>query len=150
MEIILLCEVENCGRFGDRVKVKRGFARNYLVPQHKAVLATKENIAYFELQRAELEAKSAKTIAEARARASAINELGNLSIAAKAGSEGKLFGSIGARDIAKAVSDAGIPVTKDEVRLLHGSLRTVGEHEVHFKINGVSAQLKITVVAEEA
>lgn len=150
MEVILLDEIENFGQLGDKVKVKRGFARNFLLPKGKAVLATKKNMAYFDERRSELESKAAKAIEEAKSRACAINELASLTIASKAGSEGRLFGSIGTRDIAKSLSDAGIPVMKNEVRLLNGFLRTLGEHEVHFKIyNGVFAQLKVIIISED-
>lgn len=149
MEIILLDKVANLGSLGDQVNVKAGYARNYLVPQGKAVPATKKNVEYFEARRAELEAKLASVLSAAEARAAKIVELANVTIASKAGDEGKLFGSIGTRDIADAVTAAGVEVVKSEVRLPEGALRTTGEHEVTFQLHSeVFAKLIVTVVAE--
>ena len=117
MQVILLDKVANLGSLGDQVNVKAGYARNFLVPQGKAVPATKKNVEFFEARRAELEAKLADVLAAANARAEAINALGTVTIASKAGDEGKLFGSIGTRDIADAVTAAGVKVAKSEVRL---------------------------------
>ena len=110
MEVILLENISNLGGLGDKVNVRAGFGRNYLVPKGKAVPATASNVADFEVRRAELEAAAAATLAAAEARAETINALGLISIPANAGEEGKLFGSIGTRDIADAVTAAGCEV----------------------------------------
>ena len=144
MQVILLDKVANLGSLGDQVNVKAGYARNFLVPQGKAVPATKKNIEFFEARRAELEAKLAEVLAAANARAEKINALETVTIASKAGDEGKLFGSIGTRDIADAVTAAGV-----EVRLPNGVLRTTGEHEVSFQVHSeVFAKVIVNVVAE--
>ncbi|WP_294904337.1 50S ribosomal protein L9 [Tatumella sp. UBA2305] len=148
MQVILLDKVTNLGNLGDQVNVKSGYARNFLVPQGKAVPATKTNIEFFEARRAELEAKQAETQAAANARAEKINALGTVTINSKAGDGGRLFGSIGARDIADAVNAAGVEVAKSEVRLPEGVLRSVGEYEVNFQVHSdVVAKLVINVVA---
>ena len=147
MQVILLDKVANLGSLGDQVNVKAGYARNFLVPQGKAVPATKKNV--FEARRAELEAKLAEVLAAANARAEKINALETVTIASKAGDEGKLFGSIGTRDIADAVTAAGVKVAKSEVRMPNGVLRTTGEHEVDFQVHSeVFAKLVVNVVAE--
>ncbi|MDF7680017.1 50S ribosomal protein L9 [Enterobacteriaceae bacterium ESL0689] len=149
MQVILLDKVANLGSLGDQVNVKAGYARNYLVPQGKAVPATKKNIEYFEARRAELEAKLAATLAAANARAEAINALASVIITSKSGDEGKLFGSIGTRDIADAITAAGVEIAKSEVRLPNGVLRTTGEHVVHFQVHSeVFAELVVNIVAE--
>jgi len=149
MQIILLDKVANLGSLGDKVDVKAGYARNYLVPLGKAVPATKKNVEFFEARRAELEAKLADVLAVAEGRAEKINSLVTVTIASKAGDEGKLFGSIGTRDIAQAVTAAGVEVMKSEVRLPNGVLRTVGEHEVHFQVHSdVFAKLNVNIIAE--
>ena len=148
MQVILLDKVANLGTLGDQVNVKAGYARNFLVPQGKAVPATKKNVEFFEARRAELEAKLADVQSAATARAEKINELGTVTITSKAGDEGKLFGSICARDISDAVTAAGVEVAKSEVRLPNGVLRTTGEHEVSFQVHReVFAQLNVKVVA---
>ena len=149
MEIILLENISNLGALGDKVNVKAGFGRNYLVPQGKAVPATAGNIANFETRRAELEASAATTLAGAEARAATINALGLISIPANAGEEGKLFGSIGTRDISEAVTAAGCEVDKSEVRLPEGALRQLGEYEIAIQVHGeVLAAVAIAVVPE--
>jgi large subunit ribosomal protein L9 len=149
MEVILLDKVENLGGIGDKVKVKPGYARNYLLPQGKAARATAENVAEFEARRAELEAKAAAVIADAKARAEKIEGLA-LTIRAKAGSEGKLFGSVGPVDIAEAAEAAGVTIERSEIRLAEGPLRAVGEHEVEVHLHSeVSVPIKVTVEAEE-
>jgi large subunit ribosomal protein L9 len=149
MQVILLDKVANLGSLGDQVNVKAGYARNFLVPQGKAVPATKKNVEFFEARRADLEAKLADVLSAAEARATKINELGSVTIASKSGDEGKLFGSIGTRDIADAVTAAGVEVAKSEVRLPNGVLRTTGEHEVEFQVHSdVFAKLNVVVVAE--
>ncbi|BBG60324.1 50S ribosomal protein L9 [Providencia rustigianii] len=149
MQVILLDKVANLGSLGDQVNVKSGYARNFLVPQGKAVPATKKNIEFFEARRAELEAKLADVLAAAQARAAAVTALGSVTLASKAGDEGKLFGSIGTRDIADAITAAGVKVAKSEVRLPNGVLRTTGDHEVHFQLHSdVFAELNVIIVAE--
>jgi large subunit ribosomal protein L9 len=149
MAVILLENISNLGGLGDKVNVKPGFGRNYLVPQGKAVPATASNIAEFEARRAELEAAAAATLAAALARAEAINALGLISIAANAGEEGKLFGSVGTRDIADAVTAAGCEVDKSEVRLPEGALRELGEFEIAIQVHGdVFAAVAIAVIPE--
>ncbi|MGQ7949750.1 50S ribosomal protein L9 [Providencia huashanensis] len=149
MQVILLDKVANLGSLGDQVNVKSGYARNFLVPQGKAVPATKKNIEFFEARRAELEAKLADVLAAAQARAAAVTALGSVTLASKAGDEGKLFGSIGTRDIADSVTAAGVAIAKSEVRLPNGVLRTTGDHEVHFQLHSdVFAELNVIIVAE--
>lgn len=149
MEVILLDKVENLGGIGDKVKVKPGYARNYLLPQGKATRATAENVAEFEARRTELEAKAAAIISDAQARAEKISGL-KLVIAAKAGSEGKLFGSIGPADIAEAAEAAGVTIERSELRLADGPLRTIGEYEIEVHLHAeVSASITVTVEAEE-
>jgi len=150
MEVILLQKIANLGDIGDRVKVKPGFGRNYLLPGGKATLATAENIARFESRRAELEAKAAKELDSAKTRAAALEGF-KLSITAKAGNEGKLFGSIGTSDIAEACQKAGHRIERAEVRLPDGPIRMVGEHLVALHLHSdVDVQLPLTVVAEES
>ena len=149
MEVILLDKVENLGGIGDKVNVKPGYARNYLLPQGKAARATPENIAEFEARRAELEAKAAGVIADAKARAEKIEGLA-LTILAKAGSEGKLFGSVGPVDIAEAAEAAGVTIERSEIRLAEGPLRAVGTHEVEVHLHSeVSVPITVTVEGEE-
>jgi len=149
MEVILLENISNLGALGDKVNVKAGFGRNYLVPHGKAVPATASNIAEFEARRADLEAAAAATLAAAEMRAEAINALGLISIAANAGEEGKLFGSVGTRDIAEAITAAGCEVDKSEVRLPEGALRDLGEYEIAIQVHGdVFAAVAIAVIPE--
>jgi large subunit ribosomal protein L9 len=149
MEVILLQKVANLGNIGDRVKVKPGFGRNYLLPQGKAALATAANVAKFEERRADLEKRAADDVAAARTRAARL-EGHALTITAKVGGEGKLFGSIGTADIAEALSADGIEVERSEVRLPGGPIRLVGEHHVKVHLHSdVEVDLTVTVVAEE-
>jgi large subunit ribosomal protein L9 len=149
MEVILLQKIANLGDIGERVKVKPGFGRNYLLPGGKATLATPENIAKFESRRAELEAKAAAELGSARTRAAALEGF-SISITAKAGSEGKLFGSIGTADIAEACAKAGHAIERAEVRLPGGPIRMVGEHTVTLHLHGdIDVSVPVTVVAEE-
>ncbi|SNC58692.1 50S ribosomal protein L9 [Sodalis endosymbiont of Henestaris halophilus] len=149
MQVILLNKFNNLGDLGDQVDVKAGYARNYLFPQGKAVPATHKNVKHFETLRAELEAKLANIHAIAEARASKINELGSVTITSKAGYEGKLFGSIGTRDIADAITAAGVNVVKNEVRLPNGVLRTTGDHNVKIQVHSeVFVTLKVVIVAK--
>jgi large subunit ribosomal protein L9 len=149
MEIILLQKVANLGQIGDRVKVKSGYARNFLVPTGKATLATAANIAKFEEQRAVLEAKAHADLAAAQARAEAFANF-KLELKAKAGTEGKLFGSIGTSDIAEAAVKAGYPITRSEVRMPTGPIRTVGDHQVQLHLHtDVDVALVVSITAEE-
>ena len=149
MQVILLDKIAHLGKVGDQVNVKSGFARNYLIPQGKAVMATKANIEHFEARRAELEEKAAQALAAAVDRAARLEALGSVTIASKAGDEGRLFGSIGTRDIADAITAKGVEVAKSEVRLPNGLIRTLGEHEVTFQFNGeVFSHLNVIIVAE--
>lgn len=148
MDIILLQRIKNLGKLGDKVSVKAGYGRNFLIPQGKAVAATESNTAAFEARRAELEKAEAEVLATAQARADQLNEV-NIVITAKAGDEGKLFGSIGTRDIADAITAAGVKVSKSEVRLPEGALRNVGAYEVSVQLHSeVFATAKVQVVAE--
>ena len=128
MQVILLDKIAHLGKVGDQVNVKSGFARNYLIPQGKAVMATKANIEHFEARRAELEEKAAQALAAAVDRATRLEALGSVTIASKAGDEGRLFGSIGTRDIADAITAKGVEVAKSEVRLPNVLIRTVCDH----------------------
>jgi len=149
MDVILLQKVANLGNIGDRVKVRSGFGRNYLLPQGKATLATPTNVAKFEARRVELERLAQEQLASAQQRAGALEGF-KLTITAKAGTEGKLFGSIGTADIAEACTRSGHAVARSEVRLPHGPLRTVGEHTVALHLHAdVDLTLPVTIVAEE-
>src|SRR5450631_1202486 len=149
MDIIILQKVANLGNIGDRVKVKSGFGRNFLLPQGKATLATPDNIKRFESRRADLEKVAHDHLSSAEQRAKALKEF-KLVIPAKAGTEGKLFGSIGTADIAEAATKAGMPVARSEVRLPGGPLRMVGEHIVHLHLHAdVDTPVTVVVVAEE-
>ncbi len=148
MEVILLDKVGKLGAIGDKVSVKAGYGRNYLLPQGKAVAATAKNIADFEERRAGLEAAAAAKIAEATARAEKLAEL-TVTIAANAGDEGRLFGSIGTRDIADAITAAGVSVAKSEVRLPQGVLRETGAYEIDVQLHAEVVQaVKLNVIAE--
>lgn len=149
MEIILLDKVENLGDLGDKVKVRSGYARNYLIPQGKAKFATAENVAEFEARRAELEkaAADAQTAAETRkARLDGVT----VTIPARVGAEGKLFGSVGPADIAEAAEQQGVELERREIRMPAGPLREVGEHEIELVLHSdVHAAIKVLVVPEE-
>ncbi|WP_426359753.1 50S ribosomal protein L9 [Pseudocolwellia sp. HL-MZ19] len=149
MEVILLDKIAKLGGLGDKVTVKSGYARNYLLPKGKAVFASSANVEHFEARRAELEAKLAEALTAAEARAVKLTELAEVTIASKAGEEGKLFGSIGTRDIADAISEAGVAVVKAEVRLPLGSIRETGEFDIVIHLhNDVDSSIKIIVIAE--
>lgn len=148
MDVILLQRIKNLGKLGDKVSVKAGYGRNFLIPQGKAVSATQANTAAFEARRAELEAQEAALLTSAQTRAEKLNEV-NVVITAKAGDEGKLFGSIGTRDIADALTASGIEVDRAEVRLPNGALRHTGEFHVAIQLHhDVTAEVLVTVVAE--
>nr|VFJ55344.1 MAG: LSU ribosomal protein L9P [Candidatus Kentron sp. FW]VFJ56302.1 MAG: LSU ribosomal protein L9P [Candidatus Kentron sp. FW] len=148
MEIILLGKAENLGDLGDTVKVKPGYARNHLIPKGKAVLATPENVAVFEARRAELEKEQADILARAQTRAEQINGF-IVHIPAKAGDEGRLFGSIGAKEIAAAATGAGVEIEREEIRLPLGPLRRTGEQEIAVHLHpDVEAIMTVDVVSE--
>jgi large subunit ribosomal protein L9 len=148
MQVILLEKVGRLGNLGDQVNVKPGYGRNFLLPFGKAVAATKENIAEFEKRRAELEAAAAERRSSAETRAAKLAELA-VTIAANAGDEGKLFGSVGTRDIADAISAAGVAVEKSEVRLPNGVIRETGEFQIDVQLHSdVTQTITLRVVAE--
>ncbi len=150
MEVILLENIENLGSVGDKVSVKSGFARNYLVPQAKAKIATAENLAEFEARRAELEKAAAEAKATAEARKQAIDALGVIEVTARVGSEGKLFGSIGVADVCDAIATLGETVEKSEIRMPEGALRVMGEHIVDIHLyTDIDTQVTINIIAEE-
>ena len=150
MEVILLDKIGRLGGLGDKVKVKGGFARNYLIPEGKAVMATKENIKKFDERRAEFEAKVAQELADAQARGQKLTELASVEISSKAGDEGKLFGSVGTRDIADALTAAGVAVHKSEIRLSTGVFRAVGEYPVVIQLHpDVKVTVTVNVVPEK-
>ncbi len=148
MEIILLEKVTNLGNLGDKVTVKPGYGRNYLIPQGKAVVATAARLAEFEQRRADLEKKAAEQVAAAQARAATIEAL-KLVIRQKAGDEGRLYGSVSARDIAEAATQAGVAIEKSEVRLPTGPLRILGDYEIRIQLHGdVTAVLALNLQPE--
>ena len=149
MDIILLQKVANLGNIGDRVKVKSGYGRNFLLPKGKATLATPDNVKKFEARRAELEKIAREQLQDAEKRAAAFKDF-KLEITAKAGTEGKLFGSIGTADIAEKSTAAGHTLARAEVRLPTGPLRTVGEHVVALHLHtDIDVQLPVVITAED-
>jgi large subunit ribosomal protein L9 len=149
MDVILLQKVANLGTIGDRVKVKSGYGRNYLLPSGRATLATAANVARFELRRAELEKLAGEELGSAEQRAESLREF-RVTITAKAGSEGKLFGSVGTADIAEACTAAGQKVNRSEVRLPTGPIRQVGEHQVTLHLHtDVEVAIIVIIAAEE-
>ncbi|MFC3606844.1 50S ribosomal protein L9 [Stutzerimonas tarimensis] len=147
MEIILLEKIANLGNLGDKVNVRGGYARNYLLPQRKATIASAENIATFEARRAELEKQAADKKSSAETRSAQLAEL-EVTITASAGDEGKLFGSIGTADIADALTASGVEVAKSEVRLPNGTIRQVGEYDVAVHLHtDVEATVRVIVIA---
>ena len=150
MQLILLQKVVNLGNLGDKVTVKPGYGRNFLVPQGKAVPATATNLAEFEARRAEYEAKAKASLDGAEGRRARL-EGASVTISANASTEGKLYGSVGPRDIADALTKAGMPVEKSEVVMGEGPLRLVGEFEVLVHLHAdVEAPVKVVVVADAA
>ena len=148
MEVILLEKVGKLGGLGDRVTVKGGYARNFLLPQGRAVLANESNVAEFETRRADLEKAEKEQLDTATARAEGLNQK-VVAITAKAGDEGKLFGSVGTRDISEAAEAAGLTLDKSEVRLPEGPLRTTGEHEVQCQVHAeVFASITVVITGE--
>jgi len=149
MEVILLEKVHKLGDLGDQVKVKPGYGRNFLIPSGKAVSATQDNIAKFEARRTELESQQQNNLDEATARAEKLNGV-SVTISRKAREEGKLYGSVGTADIADAVTQAGVDLSRNEVHLPDGPLHTTGEHEISISLPAdVEAKVKVIVVAEE-
>lgn len=149
MQVILLEKIGRLGDIGDQVDVKSGFGRNFLVPQGKAVPATPKNIAMFEERRAELEAASAEKLTAAKGRAKLIEQMSEISIAANASEEGKLFGSVGTREIADAVTAAGQEIEKAEVLMPEGVIREIGEYDIDLQLHAdVTASVKLIISAE--
>jgi large subunit ribosomal protein L9 len=151
MEVILLEKVANLGGLGEKVSVKSGFGRNYLIPQGKAVFASAENIRVFEERRAELEKQAAEKLAAAESRKAQIEGLSDgVTITHKTGEEGRLFGSVGTADIAEACTAAGVEVAKSEVRLPEGPFRVAGEYEVALHLHtDIDTTIKVTIVGED-
>ena len=150
MEVILLENIENLGTLGDKVSVKSGFARNYLVPHGMAKMATAANLAEFEARRAELEKAVADALSESQAKQQAIEALGTLEIVAKVGSEGKLFGSVGTTDIVDLIAAAGVVVEKRDIRLPDGAIRITGEHVIDIHVHAdVDTSVTISIVGED-
>lgn len=148
MEVILLEKVTKLGDLGDVVKVKAGYGRNYLVPQKKAVPASAEALQDIELHRTELQTAGNEKLQVAKERAAKVEEL-DITLTAKAGEEGKMFGSIGTRDIAEAATEAGVPLEKSEIRMPTGVIRELGEYEIAVHLHSeVIATLKLGVVVE--
>ncbi len=148
MEVILLEKVANLGNLGDKVTVKAGYGRNFLLPQGKAAAATPENVAQFEARRAELERAAAEKRSAAEARAAQLSDM-VVTITANVGDEGKLFGSIGTQDIADALTASGLPVVKSEVRLPLGTIRQTGEYDVNLQLHAeVEVEIKLVVAGE--
>lgn len=149
MEVILLEKVKYLGNLGDKVIIRAGYGRNFLIPKKKAILATPKNLAEFEARRSELELKQKDSFEQAKARAEQLQEM-TVVVASKVGLEGKLFGSVSAADIAYALSEAGIEVTRQEVRLPQGPIRYIGDYEVVIHLHtDVDAKLKVKVIAED-
>ena len=149
MELILLQKVKNLGNLGDKVNVKPGYGRNFLVPQGKATAATAANLVEFEKRRAEYEAKAQQQFAGADARRAQFAD-GAVTIKANASPEGKLFGSVGPREIAEAFTNAGSALDKSEVVMPEGPLRHIGEFEVQLYFHAdVQVPVKVTISAEE-
>ncbi|TQV81449.1 50S ribosomal protein L9 [Aliikangiella coralliicola] len=148
MKVILLEKIRNLGELGDSVTVANGYGRNYLLPQGKAVPATQDNVEKFEARRAELEKKASDELSAAESRAAKFAEL-TVTIEAYAGDEGKLFGSVGTRDIADAASAAGVALEKHEVRLPNGAIRVTGEYDINIHLHtDVDATLKVVIAAQ--
>jgi large subunit ribosomal protein L9 len=148
MEVILLEKIANLGNLGDRVSIKTGYGRNYLVPQGKAVPATASKIAEFEVRRAELELAATEKLLAAQSRAAALEKL-VVVIAHKAGDEGRLFGSVGTQAIAEAITSSGEAVQKHEIRLPNGTIRHIGDYQVVIHLHtDVNATISVKIAAE--
>ena len=150
MQVILLEKIRRLGGLGDKVKVKPGFGRNYLLPQGKAVSATQDNIKKFETQRADFEKRANDTLHAAQTRATQITELGNVTITAKVIDENKLYGSVGIIDISEALHKAGVPISKSEIKLPTGPIRLIGEYDIPLYLHSdVVVSVKLNVVPEK-
>ena len=150
MQVILLDKIGNLGNLGDQVNVKSCYARNFLIPKGKAVMATKENVKMFDAKKAELEAKVQAVLASATEKAQQISALEVVTIKSKAGDEGKLFGSIGTKDIADAVTLAGVEIAKSEVKLPEGVIRSTGDYDITLQLHSeVSENITLKVIAED-
>lgn len=148
MNVILLESVANLGDLGDEVAVKGGFARNFLIPQGKAVRATTANRETFEARRTELEKAALERLGEAERRAVLLTDVG-LTITARSGEEGKLYGSVGTQDIADALALRGIEVARSEVRMPEGAIRSIGEYEIAIHLHtDVDSVIRVEVIAE--
>lgn len=148
MNVILLEKISNLGDLGDEVSVKPGFARNFLLPQGKAVTADEENRTVFEGRRAELEAVANEKLAEANLRAEKLIDK-ELTISVKSGEEGKLYGSVGTQNIADALSEDGVQIERSEIRMPEGVIRVLGEYEIAVQLHtDVSVQIKVNVIPE--
>tara|TARA_R110000787_G_scaffold74331_5_gene165263 strand:+ start:13563 stop:14012 length:450 start_codon:yes stop_codon:yes gene_type:complete len=149
MDVILTEKVGKLGSIGDKVSVKAGYGRNFLVPHGKAIFATAENMVEFEQRRADLERAAAGKLGEAQAKAEQLAAIGSVTIAAVAGEEGKLFGSVGPRDVADAYTAAGVELTKSEVKMPEGAIRELGEYDVQIQLHSdVLLTLKVVVNPE--
>ncbi len=149
MEVILLTKMDNLGDLGDKVKVKPGYARNFLVPSGKAKFATAENLAEFEARRAELEKIAVESLSNAETRKTELDGF-KITITAKSAGEGKLFGSVGTVDIANALQDAGKSIEKKEIRLPSGAFRNVGEYQIDIHLHtDVNATIDLEIIGEE-
>ena len=148
MQVILLEKIRNLGTLGEEVRVKAGFARNFLIPQGKAVPANAENKKKFEARRAELEKHQADELAKAQARAAQICGM-TLQVVRKVSEEGKLFGSVSTRDIADAFKEAGVDVEKSEIHLATGPIRDIGDHEIPITLHGeIDCKVIVSVIGE--
>ena len=149
MEVILLEKIGKLGDIGDTVKVKAGFGRNFLVPHGKAVYATKDNLKAFEERRADLEKQEAEKLASANKRSEKIAALGTIIIKAVVGEEGKLFGSVGVREIEEAINSAGGEVSKNEINLPDGAYKQIGEFLVDIQLHSdVTLSVKVLIEPE--
>lgn len=149
MQVILLENIRNLGGFGKTVKVSKGFARNYLVPQGKAVYATKDNLDSFESRRQEYEAMAADKLAQAKTRGEQLGQIGELTIEANASEEGKLYGSIGTVELAHAIVEKGVEVSRGEILLPHGALRQVGQFNITVALHP-EVEIEVVVNIEAA
>ncbi|WP_343153609.1 50S ribosomal protein L9 [Buchnera aphidicola (Mindarus keteleerifoliae)] len=146
MKVIILSKLENLGNVGEIVKVKSGYARNFLIPNEKVILATKENIEKYKISKMVLQKKIEKKLELAKLRGKKIQKIGSLDIFCKASLEGKVFGSVTARDISKKLFSLGLEVNKKEIQLPKGSIKTLGQHSVIFKPHKeISMELKVNV-----
>ena len=149
MEVILLEKIGKLGNIGDLANVKAGYGRNYLIPQGKALFATKANLEEFETRRADLEAAAANKMEKAQIRANKLEEIGTVTITANAGDEGKLFGSVGTREIEEAVNNAGGEISKSEINMPEGAIRNIGEFSVEVQLHtDVTQSISVVVEAE--